>query len=290
MRITFRGVRGSIASPGKETAETGGNTSCVEVDLGADGRVVLDAGTGLRGLGDDMMARGERCDVAILLSHYHWDHIQGLPFFVPLYVPGSRVEIIGGASGVMSVGETLVHQMRAPVFPVRLDEVGATITTREVRSGETFDVKGARARTVKLNHPGGVHAYRLDHGGHSMVYATDTEHYACVDPQLLTLARHADVLIYDAQYTPEEYGGKVGWGHSTFLAATELARAAGVGRLVLFHHDPTRSDVMVCEIEARAREAFARTVAAREGETIDLGGGAAGRARSPARVEGTVAA
>jgi ribonuclease BN (tRNA processing enzyme) len=158
---------------------------------------------------------------------------------------------------------------------VRLDELGAALHLREVRSGDTFDVGEARVRAARLNHPGGVLAYRIEHEGRSVVYATDTEHYACVDPTLRALAEGADILIYDSQYTPEEYRGdagrsKVGWGHSTYVAGAELARAAGVGKYVLYHHDPQRSDAGVEDLERRAREMFAPSVAAREGMEIGL--------------------
>jgi phosphoribosyl 1,2-cyclic phosphodiesterase len=272
MKITFHGVRGSIASPGPETAGVGGNTSSVEVECGAT-RLVLDAGTGLRKLGDRLMAAGRPVEATILLSHLHWDHIQGLPFFVPAYVPSTKLTIVGAPS----LAEALSAQMTAPVFPVRYGELGADITLEEVRPGRTFDVGEARVRVAKLNHPGGVYAYRIEHEGRSVVYATDTEHYACIDPALRALCEGADVLIYDAQYTPEEYRGdggrsKVGWGHSTYVAGAEVARAAGVSSLVLFHHDPSRTDAGVADIEARARALFAPTTAAREGLSIDLGG------------------
>lgn len=272
MQIRFWGVRGSIASPGHDTAGVGGNTSCVEVTCG-DTRVVLDAGTGLRALGNHLMAAptaGAPLSLTLLLSHFHWDHIQGLPFFVPVYMKSTSLTIVGGHNGVMSVREALEHQMSAPVFPVRLDEVGGRLQTREVKQGEVFDVGEATVRVGRGNHPGGVVVYRIEHEGRSVVYATDTEHYACVDPALVALARDADVLIYDSQYTPEEYAGKVGWGHSTYAAGAALAEAAGVGTYVLYHHDPTRSDAGVAEVERRARELFRSSVAAREGMTIDL--------------------
>jgi ribonuclease BN (tRNA processing enzyme) len=165
--------------------------------------------------------------------------------------------------------------MVAPVFPVRLDELGAQLTTREVRAGQKFDVGEATITVAKLNHPGGVFAYRIDHEGRSVVYATDTEHYACMDPALRALAEGADVFIYDSQYTPEEYTGtggrsKVGWGHSTYVQGCELARAAGVGQHVLFHHDPQRTDAQVEEIERLARGLFPASTAAREGMQIEL--------------------
>jgi phosphoribosyl 1,2-cyclic phosphodiesterase len=289
MHIEFWGVRGSIASPGPETASIGGNTSCVSLRCGATD-IILDAGTGLRGLGDRRLAelRGAPVEATLLLSHFHWDHIQGLPFFVPAYIPSTKLTIIAGTNGVLSLADTLSHQMRPPVFPVRLDELRAQLTLREARVGEPFAVGEATVRTAKLNHPGGVHAYRIDHGGRSVVYATDTEHYECVDPALVTLAEGADVLIYDAQYTPEEYRGevgpsKVGWGHSTFAAGAEVARRAGVSELVLFHHDPRRIDDAVVALEARARELFPRSTAAREGMKISLCAPVSSRSAAVAR-------
>jgi phosphoribosyl 1,2-cyclic phosphodiesterase len=268
MEIRFWGVRGSIASPGPATAGVGGNTSCVEVMCGST-RLILDAGTGLRALGDSLLGKGP-VESALLLTHYHWDHIQGLPFFVPAYVPSTTLEIVG-LEGRTGLREALGRQMSAPHFPVDLADLGAQLSWREVRLGETFEIGEARIRAVKLNHPGGVTAYRIEHRGRALVYATDTEHYACVDPVLLGLAKGADVLVYDAQYTPEEYPKKVGWGHSTYVAGCEMAKAAGVSQLVLYHHDPQRDDASVAAIESRARQMFPESHAAREGMEIDLG-------------------
>ena len=270
MEIRFWGVRGSIASPGPETAGVGGNTSCVEVKCG-DERIVLDAGTGLRALGNALLKTPSSLSMTLLLSHFHWDHIQGLPFFVPAYMPQTKLSVVGSSDGRHSLRDKLSRQMTEPHFPVQLDDLSAELTYREARSGQRFDVGDVHVRVARLNHPGGVFAYRLEHEGQSLVYATDTEHYACVDPTLRALAQGADVVIYDAQYTPDEYHAKVGWGHSTFVAGVELARSAGVKQLVLFHHDPQRTDEGVATIERETRALFPNAIAAREGLVIEVG-------------------
>jgi phosphoribosyl 1,2-cyclic phosphodiesterase len=265
LTVRFLGVRGSIATPGAEKS-AGGNTACVEVCAG-DTRIILDAGTGLRTLGDERMAKGPRHST-ILLSHLHWDHVAGLPFFTPIYVPGHRVEIASGPNGVMSHDEAIRSLFRAPFFPVDYATLQDQISTRELRPNEKFTIGDITITMAKLNHPDPVYGFRLEHGGQSIVYATDTEHFSCVDPTLKKLAAGADILIYDSQYTPEEYPSKVGWGHSTWLAGAELARAAGVPQLVLFHHDPNRTDAQLAAIEAEARRNLPGTVAAREGMVL----------------------
>ncbi len=280
IQIVFRGVRGSLSTPGPDTAGVGGNTSCVEV-LAGGRRIVLDAGSGLRSLGDELMADGPTA-TTLLLSHLHWDHIQGLPFFAPLYAAGHRVHVRSGPNSLMGLHEALRRQMSPPFFPVPIDRVAAQLEVSEIAPGAEFAVGDARVTAALLNHPDPVYGYRIECGGRSVVYATDTEHYSCVDPTLRALAEGADVLIYDAQYTPEEYRGadgapaRVGWGHSTFAAGAALAHAAGVGQLVLFHHDPRRTDAGVRSLELRAQRLFPATVAAREGDVIDLAVGTRG--------------
>jgi phosphoribosyl 1,2-cyclic phosphodiesterase len=266
--VRFLGVRGSIATPGKDFS-AGGNTSCVEVVAG-DTRIILDAGTGLRALGTERMTEGPRHST-ILLSHLHWDHTCGLPFFTPIYVPGHRVEIASGPNGVLPHDEAIRALFRAPFFPVGFDDLGGDVSLRELRANDRFTIGDITVTMAKLNHPDPVYGFRLEHDGHSIVYATDTEHFACVDPTLKKLAAGADILIYDSQYTPAEYPTKVGWGHSTWLAGAELARAAGVRQLVLFHHDPMRTDVQLAAIEAEARANLPGTVAAREGMVLAAG-------------------
>ena len=265
LTVRFLGVRGSIAVP---HLEAGGNTACVEVVAG-DTRVILDAGTGLRALGNERMAAGVSAGSVtgstILLSHLHWDHVAGLQFFTPVYVPGHRVEILSGPNGVMPHDAAIRSLFRAPFFPVDFDALGGEVTTRELRPSDRFAIGDISVTMARLNHPDPVYGFRLEHGGQTIVYATDTEHFACVDPTLAKLAEGAEILIYDAQYTPEEYPSRVGWGHSTWQAGVELARAAGVRRLVLFHHDPGRSDAQLAALEADARAALPGTIAAREG-------------------------
>ncbi|HEY4241970.1 MAG TPA: MBL fold metallo-hydrolase [Kofleriaceae bacterium] len=262
LSVRFLGVRGSIAAPGGTTL-AGGNTACLEVTAG-DTRIILDAGTGLRTLGDERMAKGPRHST-ILLSHLHWDHVAGLPFFTPVYVPGHRVEIASGPNGVMPLADAVRALFRAPFFPVDFADLGGDVSTRELRVGEPLVIGDITITMARLNHPDPVYGYRLAHGDQSIVYATDTEHFSCVDPTLKRLAAGADILVYDSQYTPEEYPSKVGWGHSTWQAGAELARAAGVPQLVLFHHDPNRNDTQLAELEASARAQLPGTVAAREG-------------------------
>lgn len=265
LTVRFLGVRGSIATPGPDKT-CGGNTACVEVTAG-DTRIIIDAGTGLRALGDERMKHGPRHST-ILLSHLHWDHVAGLPFFTPIYVPGHRVEIASGPNGVMSLDAAMRDLFRAPFFPVDWAQIQDQVSTRELRANDKFQIGDIAITMAKLNHPDPVYGFRLEHAGQSIVYATDTEHFACVDPMLKKLAAGADILIYDSQYTPDEYPSKVGWGHSTWLAGAELARAAGVPQLVLFHHDPNRTDDALAKIEAEAASDLPGTVAAREGMVL----------------------
>jgi phosphoribosyl 1,2-cyclic phosphodiesterase len=274
LTVRFWGVRGSIASAGGHTAQVGGNTSCVEVQAGGQ-LFILDAGTGLRGLGAELMRRGKPVDAHLLLSHFHWDHIQGFPFFTPAFIPGNQVTVYGPERSAPrgDVRAALDAQMKPPHFPIGLDVMRAELGFRGLPAGGQLRVGDAEVRAAAACHPNGCLAYRVSAGGRSVVYATDTEHDAqsgAIDANLLELARGADVLIYDAQYTEAEYAHKRGWGHSTNQEAARLARAAGVGQLVLFHHDPSHDDWEVARIEAETRALFPLTSAAREGLEIRL--------------------
>jgi phosphoribosyl 1,2-cyclic phosphodiesterase len=255
----------------------------VEVRCG-DLLFILDAGTGLRRLGDVLLNRGEPITAHLLFSHVHWDHVQGLPFFAPIYRPDTTLHLYGAPEDG-TLESVLGTQMRAPHFPVGFDQAPAAMHFHSPTVGDTFRVGDVSIATAALNHPNGVLAFRLECRGRSVVYATDTEHYAdgAIDSQLVGLARDADILIYDAQYTPDEYCGAVGiprlgWGHSTWEEGVRVARAAGVSKLVLFHHEPSHDDETVAAIEAEAAAELPGTVAAREGMTIALASQTAARA------------
>lgn len=274
MRIDFWGVRGSIPTPGRDTAEIGGNTSCVEVRAGK-ALLIFDGGTGLRMLGKKLLPEMP-IEAHMFFSHVHWDHIQGFPFFEPAFVAGNVFHLYGGNNVSRTLEETLAGQMDHPNFPVHLTAMGAKMTFRDLAEAEAVEIDGGPGGPVLVtnargNHPQGVFAFRVEHKGKSVVYATDTEHYAGrVDENLLKLARGASVLVYDSQYTPEEYGSKRGWGHSTFEEGAKLAKLAGARRLVLFHHDPMQSDAAVLQKESRARALFDEVVAAYEGLTVEV--------------------
>ncbi|MBW2731293.1 MAG: MBL fold metallo-hydrolase [Deltaproteobacteria bacterium] len=263
--VRFWGVRGSIPTPGPETQNVGGNTSCVEVQL-AGQRVIFDAGSGLRQLG--VQQGGMPMVATMLFSHLHWDHIQGLPFFAPLYHPQSAL-VLRGAEGLC---HALTKQMSGPTFPVGMEIFNAALEMSPLQAGMRFSIGRVQVETCALNHPGGSIAYRLSAAGKSLVYACDHEHPADgkLPPGLLRLCLGADLLIYDAQYLPEEMESKRGWGHSTYVEGARLAQAAGAKHLLLTHHDPARSDKAMAEIEHRAGQLFSGAQVAREGLRLPL--------------------
>ena len=271
--VRFWGVRGSLPSPGQDTALVGGNTPCVEV-VGGGTRLVLDAGSGLRALGDARMKEGDFERTELLLSHVHWDHVMGLPFYTPLYVPGSRVHISSGPLGA-PLRDLLHRQMSAPMFPVDLEKIGSTLTCTELDPDVVTHFGALAVRLLRVSHPDPCFAFRIEHRGRVVVYATDVEHGETPADDLVAFARGADLLIYDAQFTPEEYRGEVGpsrrgWGHSTYEAGAALAQRARVRTLALFHHDPRRTDEGVGELLRRARSLFPGTIVAREGLSVSL--------------------
>jgi phosphoribosyl 1,2-cyclic phosphodiesterase len=237
----------------------------------ADRLLIFDLGSGARALGDSLRERA-LTRAEIFLSHYHYDHLQGLPFFAPMFDPGNHFVVHGPTRGGRDVHAILAGQMVPPYFPVTADEVFlAEVDYRSISETDVIPVGEARVRALELNHPGGALGYRVDFSGHSVVYATDIEQGSPADGRLATFARDTDVLIYDAMYTPEEYAGppgKVGWGHSTWEAAVAMARASDARTLVLFHHDPERNDVALRRVERLAQRLRPGTIAAREGMTL----------------------
>jgi phosphoribosyl 1,2-cyclic phosphodiesterase len=256
MQVTFWGTRGSIATPGPDTMRYGGNTSCVEICLDNGTVIIFDAGTGIRALGHRLLAQHAPVRAYLFLSHMHWDHIQGLPFFAPAYVPGTELSILGPRVGPLSLEQSICDQMRSPYFPVPMHAMGAAIHFVELAEGCVFELPGATVEVGVLNHPGRSLGYRLVADSKVLVYATDNEPYGetaesrhlIQPPSLPYLARQADLLIQDAQYTPEEYPYHLGWGHSTYLDALQLAQHARVQQLALYHHDPGHNDAAIDHI------------------------------------------
>lgn len=307
--VKFWGVRGSHPVPGPQTVRFGGNTPCVQVQAGGHS-IILDAGTGIIALGAELARQarssGKGVEATLLFSHVHHDHIHGFPFFAPAYQASTRLHIFGPDLFELELGGVLARSMNPPFFPVSLRELSASKSIHSLQetqvvllghpegspllrpalpasmtAGEPGDL--VRIRILRSSaHPGGVLIYRIEWRGRSVVYATDTEGYANIDRRLAEFARGADLLIHDAQYTDEHYLGlqpgfpaTQGWGHSTVAMACDLARAAGVGRLALFHFEPRYDDAAVARLEASARSRFEAAFAAREGLSFDLEGPAA---------------
>jgi len=269
LELEFHGVRGSVGTSAASAVRTGGHTACVEVRAGPT-LLLLDAGTGLHRAGARLAGRGP-LEITILLSHLHWDHVQGLPYFAPLCERDNRIELVTGPLN-FSLEGALRLLMGAPFFPASWHEAARRLDLRQAMPGTPLWAGDCTLHTARLNHADPCYAWRVECEGRSIVYATDTEHVPERDPWLRRLAAGADILVCDAQYTVEEYrDGKLGRGHSSWAAAAELAQAAGVGELVLFHHDPSRTDDEIDEIEDRARRVFPSTRAAREGLVLELG-------------------
>ena len=276
MHIRFWGTRGSIPTPGPLTVRYGGNTACVEVRDSSGALLVLDAGTGLRELGVALMGQnGARpFNIDLLLSHLHWDHIQGIPFFRPAYDPNSTLRIKGPKQS-RSMKELLGLGMDDPFFPVDLDDIPARIDIGELMDGSDERMGPYRVRSASIFHPAPALAYRIEADGKTLVYATDTEDPFSGKPNpVITLAEGADTLIHDAQFLKSDF--KPTWGHSTIESAIDVAAKAKVKRLILYHHDPDRSDDALDHIgreasrAGRERLASLEVVVAREGLELEV--------------------
>ncbi len=272
MLVRFWGVRGSIACPDQGVSRYGGNTSCVEVRCG-DHLLILDGGTGLRQLGKRLAESPASVAADIFYSHCHIDHICGLPFFAPCYRPGSRLRLwAGNLAPPNGIAEALRQLMSNPLFPTGFDSFRADIAFRDFSAGDVLTPgPGVTVRTAPLNHPGGSTGYRVEYGSTSLAYITDTEHRPGeLDPEVLKLARGVDLMIYDSNYTDEEWPAHIGWGHSTWQQGVRLAAAADAKLLAIFHHDPDHTDDMLDRIGAEARAQFPGSISAAEGMSLQL--------------------
>lgn len=296
MEVTFWGTRGSIATPGQRTIRYGGNTSCVEVGTNNGTTLILDSGTGIRELGQKLLAGGREVQAHVFLSHTHWDHIQGWPFFTPAFLPKNRFTIHAVAGYHGDLESVLANQMERHYFPVTFESLPAKIAVDEIRGAEV-PMDGIRVRVQYLNHTCVCLGYRIEADGKVLVFTTDTEPHGLAsnvngvasaapvgrptlehdrDREIAAFAEGADLLVMDAQYTDAEYPKKVGWGHSTAGFTTDTAVLARVKRLVLFHHDPLHGDEVIDQIvreataRARAYGSDVQVIGAAEGMTIQL--------------------
>ena len=274
MKIKFFGTRGSTPVCERGYQEFGGNTTCVAVFGELDSDVlVFDAGTGIRNLGKELMHQeflpGRK--IVIAFSHFHWDHIQGLPFFSPAYDPSKEIHVItlGNDLNMKAFKSIFAKQMESTYFPVSLDNMGAHFSFIPIKSNEQIFPDGI-IKTHRHSHPGGAHSYRLEANGKVLVYCTDIEHGNTIEPSIVDFSKGADVLIHDAQYTPEELPNFKGWGHSSWEQAIEVAEKANVKKLFLTHHDPEHSDSFLNEVEHECQKRFPNCFLAREGTEIEV--------------------
>ena len=282
LKVTFWGVRGSIPTPEADHLKYGGNTACVEVRMPGGEIFILDGGTGIRALGSALETefKDQNLALSVFLTHFHWDHIQGIPFFDPLYSTGNRIDFYAVEpknsisyrrhEAESRLEEILKLQMESPYFPIRFDELSAAKQFHEIQT-KPLQFGNLEIRPFPLNHPGGACGYRLESAEAVMVYATDLEHGdKNLDKLLRELSEGADLLIFDSHFTPEDYKRHPGWGHSTWVEACAVARDAKVKQLALFHHNPFYNDEVFDGIVEQSRRKFEHTIGAAEGTSVIL--------------------
>jgi phosphoribosyl 1,2-cyclic phosphodiesterase len=273
MELKFWGVRGSIPTPEKDKMKVGGNTACIELSAGIN-RIILDMGTGIRELGKEIVnefERGKKSEITILLSHTHWDHIQGFPFFNPIYMPDVKIKIYGPEKANRHLQVLLEGQMEYDYFPVKFSHLPAKIEFHELPEGIHSIMEGVKIEARRHIHPAIAYSYRIEYNGKTIVYSTDTEHFHdVIDKRVISISQEADLLIHDAQYTDYDINFRLGWGHSTWKQATKVALEAAVKKLALFHFDPDRSDDDVFRIEEEAKKVFPGSFIACEGMKLEI--------------------
>lgn len=282
LNVSFYGVRGSTPCPAEENRRYGGNTSCVSLDAPGNDPILFDLGTGLRPLGRALVGAnggGEAFRGTALVSHLHWDHVQGLPFFVPILLPGSQLDIYGPSQEGGSLEDAFRGFMCPPYFPVTVEQLHGKIRFHDVESDD-FDLNGVKVRSRTIPHVGVTNGYRVELGGVSVAYLSDhqmpEDGAHTVGDDVLELCDGVDLVIHDAQYTQDEFPGKCHWGHCTVDYALFVAQEAGAKRLVMFHHDPAHSDDQLDEMLRYTRDLAERTsveevISAYEGLTLSLG-------------------
>lgn len=278
MKLKFYGTRGSIPVCDAGFQQFGGNTTCLQITFTDTNRIaIIDAGTGLRNLGRDLRAIGHKQDqIVIAFTHFHWDHIQGLPFFGPAYDPTQKITVLtlGKDQTVRNLREVFKVQMQSEYFPVQLDHMGAEFEFLQIADASKhftgINSVETTVTAVRHSHPGGAYSFRIERQGKVLVICTDVEHGEAIDPRVVELARGADLLVHDGQYTAEELQRRRGWGHSSIDQALQVAEMAGAKRLAITHHDPEHDDQFLLRLETLCQERFPNTVLAREGLEIRL--------------------
>jgi phosphoribosyl 1,2-cyclic phosphodiesterase len=303
IKLKFWGVRGSIPTPGSSTVQYGGNTPCVQVNFNQGPLFILDAGSGIREFGNELLQSKKYIKAYIFISHFHWDHIQGLPFFRPAFDPNNNFTILGTDDPAIKLDKIISLQMDPTYFPITIEDMKAKINFRSIKE-ESFDIEKVNIQTIYLNHPGYALGFRITFKGKSIVYISDNEPFQYdfiennsstnkikktddiekafnnfieeKDQNLVEFCRDTDLLIHDTQYFPEEYKEKVTWGHSPFNYTVYLAIKSHVKKLVLFHHDPDHDDNTIDHIVKLCKKLISKEkqqipcIAAKEGMVLEL--------------------
>lgn len=272
MRVKFWGTRGSIASPGKETLRYGGNTTCLELTLEGERKVIVDAGSGIRNLGTELSRQAEPVNVHLLMTHIHWDHLIGFPFFAPVYQKGTKIVVDGCGRGFIGLRNIFNSQYVDGTFPIGFNEIMASIEASDALQRGILTIDDVKIDGTELQHPQGGMGFRFKEGEKVMIFLTDNELREDAWPgrtisDFVYFCKDADCLIHDCQYLPEEIDSRRGWGHTDIVSVMEMSIKAGVHKLYLCHHDPDRTDKQVDAIVSRCRK-----IARKAGSSMSIEG------------------